>query len=149
MYGVIVAGTDGSPSSLGCVRHALELAKATGSRLQVVAVVRPGDASVMAAEGMGAAMGRASVAIQEAVQTHLAAVLDDVAKECQRAGVEAETSVVHGQPAQVLCDVAEAVQAGLIVVGNRGMKGARRFLGSVPNAVAHGASCAVLVVPTT
>jgi nucleotide-binding universal stress UspA family protein len=34
-------------------------------------------------------------------------------------------------------------------VGNRGMKGARRILGSVPNHVAHHASCAVMIVPTT
>jgi nucleotide-binding universal stress UspA family protein len=44
--------------------------------------------------------------------------------------------------------VAEAVDADLIVVGNRGMKGTRRLLGSVPNTVAHHAACDVLVVDT-
>ena len=29
------------------------------------------------------------------------------------------------------------------------MQGARRYLGSVPNSVAHGADCAVLVAKTT
>ena len=37
----------------------------------------------------------------------------------------------------------------LIVVGNKGMKGVRRVLGSVPNSVAHGAACSVLIVDTT
>jgi len=38
--------------------------------------------------------------------------------------------------------------ADLIVVGNRGMTGAGRILGSVPAAVAREAPCAVLIVPT-
>jgi nucleotide-binding universal stress UspA family protein len=33
-------------------------------------------------------------------------------------------------------------------VGNKGMKGVRRVLGSVPNAIAHSAGCAVLIVNT-
>ena len=37
----------------------------------------------------------------------------------------------------------------IIVVGNKGMKGAKRILGSVPNAVAHAAWCAVLIHNTT
>jgi nucleotide-binding universal stress UspA family protein len=40
------------------------------------------------------------------------------------------------------------VHAELIVVGNRGMTGARRLLGSVPNSVAHRAPCSVLIVHT-
>jgi nucleotide-binding universal stress UspA family protein len=45
--------------------------------------------------------------------------------------------------------VAEEQQVDLIVVGNKGMKGAKRILGSVPNAVAHAAPCAVLIHNTT
>jgi len=41
------------------------------------------------------------------------------------------------------------VEADLIVVGNKGMKGVRRVLGSVPNAVAHRSPCSVLIVQTT
>ena len=46
--------------------------------------------------------------------------------------------------ARFLCDQG----AQMIVVGNRGMAGARRVLGSVPNRVSHQASCGVLIVPT-
>jgi nucleotide-binding universal stress UspA family protein len=49
-------------------------------------------------------------------------------------------------PADAVLMVAEEVGADLIVVGNRGMKGARRVLGSVPNTIAHQASCSVLIV---
>jgi nucleotide-binding universal stress UspA family protein len=54
-----------------------------------------------------------------------------------------------GEAAEVLIDVATAQSADVIVVGNRGMTGAKRFLlGSVPNRVAHHAPCSVLVVRT-
>jgi nucleotide-binding universal stress UspA family protein len=36
----------------------------------------------------------------------------------------------------------------MIVVGNLGMSGARRLLGSVPNKVSHEAVCSVLIVAT-
>ena len=50
-----------------------------------------------------------------------------------------------GPPADAVVAVADKVDADLIVVGNKGMKGARRVLGSVPNSIAHGAPCSVLI----
>jgi nucleotide-binding universal stress UspA family protein len=50
----------------------------------------------------------------------------------------------------VILDVAEQVEADLIVVGNRGMNTLRRLIpGDVPNAVSHHAPCSVLIVRTT
>jgi nucleotide-binding universal stress UspA family protein len=49
----------------------------------------------------------------------------------------------------VLVELAEHLKADLLIVGNRGMTGVRRFmLGSVPNKVAHHAPCSVLIVDT-
>jgi nucleotide-binding universal stress UspA family protein len=46
--------------------------------------------------------------------------------------------------------VAEERGSDLIVVGNKGMTGAKRFLlGSVPNKVSHHAPCSVLIIRTT
>ena len=59
-----------------------------------------------------------------------------------------ETHARFGSPAEVLCDMAAHLSADLIVVGNRGMQGGRRFLGSVPNTVSHHAPCSVLIVDT-
>jgi nucleotide-binding universal stress UspA family protein len=64
-------------------------------------------------------------------------------------GVASETHPATGDPADALITVADREGADLIVVGNKGMKGARRVLGSVPNSVAHRASCSVLILPTT
>jgi nucleotide-binding universal stress UspA family protein len=62
--------------------------------------------------------------------------------------VTVTTHAVAGHPATAILSVAETVAADLIVVGNRGMKGTRRVLGSIPNHVSHHAACAVLVVDT-
>jgi nucleotide-binding universal stress UspA family protein len=60
--------------------------------------------------------------------------------------------VVHpatGAPADVIVTIATREHADLIVVGNKGMKGSRRVLGSVPNSIAHHAPCSVLIVDTS
>jgi nucleotide-binding universal stress UspA family protein len=63
------------------------------------------------------------------------------------AGVDVTTYARQGDPAAALLDVAEERRADLIVVGNKGMTGADRFLlGSVPNKVTHHAPCSVLVI---
>ena len=50
----------------------------------------------------------------------------------------------------MICEVAEKEGVDLIVVGNKGMTGAKRFLlGSVPNQVSHHSPCNVLIVKTT
>jgi nucleotide-binding universal stress UspA family protein len=64
--------------------------------------------------------------------------------------VKVEIHAVPGEPADALIGVAKEVGADLLVVGNRGMSGARRFvLGSVPNKVSHHSPCNLLVVDTT
>ena len=68
----------------------------------------------------------------------------------REAGVEVETFAREGDPADAILDVAEEQDADLIVVGNKGMTGAKRFLlGSVPNKVSHHAPCSVLIIRTT
>jgi nucleotide-binding universal stress UspA family protein len=63
-------------------------------------------------------------------------------------GVRAEFHSASGDPAEAIVRTADQVGADLIVVGNRGMKGVRRVLGSVPNTVAHSADCSVMIVDT-
>jgi nucleotide-binding universal stress UspA family protein len=62
--------------------------------------------------------------------------------------VQVERHVTGGSPAEALTDLAGRIGADLIVVGSKGMQGARRLIGSVPNSVAHGAPCSVLVAKT-
>ena len=78
------------------------------------------------------------------------AVLKESAEKAQEAGVDVETFAREGDPADAILDVAEEQNADLIVVGNKGMTGAKRFLlGSVPNKVSHHAPCSVMIIRTT
>jgi nucleotide-binding universal stress UspA family protein len=71
----------------------------------------------------------------------------DIARE---AGVEVDTHAREGDPADAILSVAEEQKADIVIVGNKGMTGAKRFLlGSVPNKVSHHAPCSVLIVKTT
>ena len=65
-------------------------------------------------------------------------------------GVATELYARQGDPADAILDVAEERGADLIVVGHKGMTGARRFmLGSVPHRVSHHAPCSVLIIRTS
>ena len=50
---------------------------------------------------------------------------------------------------QAIVDAARQRKADLIVLGSKGMQGARRMLGSIPNKVSHHAPCDLLIVQTT
>jgi nucleotide-binding universal stress UspA family protein len=77
-------------------------------------------------------------------------LLDQARAAATTAGVgEVETHARQGDAADAILDVAEEQGADLIVIGNKGMTGAKRFLlGSVPNKVSHHAPCSVLIVRT-
>jgi nucleotide-binding universal stress UspA family protein len=63
--------------------------------------------------------------------------------------VKVRTRLESGDPAETICDIAEEEGVDVIVVGNRGTQGKRRwFLGSVPNAVVQHAPTSVFIVDT-
>lgn len=120
--GRLLVGTDGSPSAEQAVRVAAELASALGAEL---VVVHAGD--------------------EEAGRR----IVEDVAQGIED-GPAVSTLVTEGRdPAQALMDAAAERQADVIVVGNRGMTGAKRLLGSIPNTISHHADRHVLIVRTT
>ena len=68
---------------------------------------------------------------------------------CASRGYAVTTHAVQEDPADALISVADTVDATMIVVGSKGMHGARRLtLGNVPNKVSHHARCNVLIVAT-
>ena len=144
MYKSIVVGTDGSPTATEAVRRAAALAAGWGAELHLVSAHVPANAKV--------AVGKASV--PEAADWKpdpgfkVDSVLDKAAVVARDGGVEVKIHAPKGDPADALIAVAEREGADLIIVGNRGMTGARRLLGSVPNKVTHHAGCSVLVVST-
>jgi nucleotide-binding universal stress UspA family protein len=147
MYSSIVVGTDGSETAREAVTRAIELARAVGGSLQVVSAYEP-----VSGQRLGDEQRDAPRDVQWRVnpREEVEATLSEAADEARAAGVHVETHARQGDPADAILDVAEEQRADLIVVGNEGMTGAKRFLlGSVPNKVSHHAPSSVLIIRTT
>jgi len=143
----IVVGTDGSDTAAEAVRQAIDLAKLTGAQLSVVSAYAPIPKRRVEEEREAAPR---DVQYEIGPREDVNLVLDAAAAAARKEGVEAQTHPVEGDPAEAILDVAEETKADLIVVGNKGMTGARRYLlGSVPNNVSHHAPCSVIIVRTT
>jgi nucleotide-binding universal stress UspA family protein len=143
----IVVGTDGSDSAREAVRQAAEIASLTDASLDVVSAYEPVPKRRVEAEREGAP---ADVQHVFGPREDVNLALDSAAAAAREVGVEVTPHAMDGDPADAILQTAEKVGADLIVVGNKGMTGARRFLlGSVPNKVSHHADCSVIIVRTT
>jgi nucleotide-binding universal stress UspA family protein len=148
VFASILVGTDGSDTATTAVRYAIDLARELGARLQIVSAYEPVPAERLVREGLEAPKDLEwTVNPREDVL----AMLEESSNEAQSIGVtDVHTFARQGDAADAILDVAEEQRADLIVVGNKGMTGAKRFLlGSVPNKVSHHAPCSVLIVRTT
>jgi nucleotide-binding universal stress UspA family protein len=146
MFKSIVVGTDGSDTANQAVRQAVELALAVGASIDLVSAYAPVPAQRLSEERRQAPEDlQWAITPREDVDATLAAA----AEIAQQAGVVVEVFPRQGDPADAILDVAEERDADLIIVGNKGMTGAKRFLlGSVPNKVSHHAPCSVLIIRT-
>ena len=134
MYTTIVVGAHKSQTAQRAVAEAIALAQALGAHLHLVSAY-PKDS--------GPIDGKDTPGRAEAERSMDALVLSTGAHQ------QITTHALPGDPAKAILTVAKDVGADLIVVGNKGMKGKGRFLGSVPNDIAHQAPCAVLIVSST
>jgi nucleotide-binding universal stress UspA family protein len=147
MFTSIVVGTDGSETAGKAVLQATELARQVGASISLVSAYEPVSGKRLRDEKREVPKDMEwMVNPREDVE----ATLKDAAEEVERAGVKADTFAREGDAADAILDVAEETHADLIVVGNKGMTGTKRFLlGSVPNKVSHHAPCSVLIIRTT
>ena len=129
----IVAGTDGSATATLAMDRTGELAKALGAPVHVVCVPSALEAHEWPAR----------ISAQQ--------IVAEASDRLRSHGVEVQThlpKVLQGEAALALVGVAEQEHAQMLVVGNKGMTGIRRLMGSLPNRVSHEARCDVLIVPT-
>jgi nucleotide-binding universal stress UspA family protein len=125
MFEKIVVGVSKAESAQKAARYAIDMATKYGAELNLVmAFDDKDDSDRRHAEGFLESMAMSTV-------------------------LTTRTHALPGDPAAALLQVADEIGADLIVIGNRGMKGAGRILGSVPNSVAHKAPCSVMIVNTT
>jgi nucleotide-binding universal stress UspA family protein len=141
VFDIILVGADGSPTAAGAVQKAIAMVKLTGGQLHIVTAYKPEEiiSSVREIDEYLKSVGSSN---------HAESLLANLAAQARIAGVEAKTHMSKRPPADAICEVAVEVNADLIVVGNKGMHGVHRILGSVPNSVAHNAPCDVLVAFT-
>jgi nucleotide-binding universal stress UspA family protein len=139
----IVVGTDGSETAKVAVGEAVRLAKSLGAGVHLVSGYKPLRGAKIAGAPEGAAKVWAPLP-----DANVEAVLSEAAAGIRMQDVEVKTHALEEEPADALLRVAGEVGASMIVVGSKGMHGAKRVLGSVPNAISHKAACNVLIVWT-
>jgi len=140
VYKNLLVGADSSSTALRAVEAAVELAEVFDAKLHIVTAYKPESVKVP----------DLPEEFRYTANVHPAdALLDELKATAKRADVRVEVHAATGEPAEAICRVAGRVGADLVIVGNKGMRGARRVLGSVPNSIAHKAPCAVLIVDTT
>src|SRR6266511_683400 len=136
MFGRIVVGTDGSET-------ASEAAKLSGAQLDIVSAYEPIPQQRLKEEAQEVP-GDVAHGVGPREDVNLA--LESASGTAKQEGLDPQTHPREGDPADAILDVAEETGADLIIVGNKGMTGAKRFLlGSVPNKVSHHAPCGVMI----
>jgi nucleotide-binding universal stress UspA family protein len=139
VYNTVVVGADDSATARQAVVVAADIAKMTGATLHIVTAYDPKSVRVQDLPEEF----RYSTTVNPADL-----LLQDLTRIADERGLKSHMHPSPGHPAEVIIRVAERENADLIVVGNKGMLGRRRVLGSVPNSVAHGAPCSVMLVDT-
>jgi len=144
MFASVLVATDGSETASEAVRVATEMARSFGSTLHIANVYKGGAAGTLQVPDM-------TMGVPEGIdrQSLASTQTESIAADARTKGLTVETHVVRGNVADNIVAIAEENAIELIVVGNKGMKGLKRVLGSVPNDIAHAAPCAVLIVNTT
>jgi len=140
----IGVGYDGAPESEAALALAGSLALCTGAALRVLGVV---DDSVPMIGRKPALQDRVLAMWEELLKPQAAALLERAQSASEATGAElAEVDVRRGRPADALMELCE--QVDLLVIGSRRWGDAARvLLGGTGEALMHGASAPVLVVP--
>lgn len=132
----ILVAVDGSPQSIRAVRMALNIAKAVGASIDFISVSELSDIPTLMAEAQN-----------EQSEEYARLALGMSMKLALAKGVKAEVVLRKGHPAGQIVRYADEIKPDLIVLGSRGLSGARgAILGSVSTAVSRSTGYAVLIV---
>jgi nucleotide-binding universal stress UspA family protein len=147
VFDTMVVGTDGSDTATEAVRQAGALAATLGAKVHLVSAYESVSERRLRDEHN---RPRPDLQWMLHPREDAATTLEQARLVLEQTGVEVETHAREGDPADAILDVAEEQDADVIVVGNKGMTGAKRFLlGSVPNKVSHHAPCSVMIIRTS
>jgi nucleotide-binding universal stress UspA family protein len=138
----VVVGFDGSPEARVALAGGVELARASGAPLKLVAVAEPPVVSYGKGGGMSQAWYELKDAIEKIMRERLTKAVESLPDE-----MPVESALVSGEPASVLAEIATA-EGGLLLLGSRAYGPLRRvLLGSVSAALVRSAPGPLVVHP--
>lgn len=137
MYDTILVPTDGSDPANRAVEHALVLADRYDASIYGVYCVetyRYGETALSSAE-----------IVLNQLEEQGDAILHELESRADNAGIDCDWRLCHGQPWKQISDIADAVDADLVVIGYQGQGHTRtKKIGSVAERVVRNVDRPVL-----
>jgi nucleotide-binding universal stress UspA family protein len=134
----ILVAHDGSDAADKALLEAASIAQQFGSKLTVISVVPNLCFSEIGAD---------CETVTQLYRAEIEGAMEGVKEMLREKGIEAETIILEGNPADVIVDHARGMDMDLVIVGSTGKHATERtMLGSVSSRVAANAPCSVLVV---
>lgn len=138
---VIIVGVDESTTASAAALTAASLANSLDAELHVVTAYGVRQRTIFT-DGVERTI-YANISSFEGIAKTQAAAL-----KAEFPHLRVKSSAVEGKPAAALVAAAEALSADFIVVGNKGVQGPSRVLGSIARAVSAEATCDVYIANT-
>ncbi|WP_299348377.1 universal stress protein [uncultured Shimia sp.] len=144
MSNSVLLAIDGSPGGERALSYAMERAKLGGAKLIVAYVIEWSQYSFNTPEENAERHKRREQEISRATDT----IVQPAADKLNAAGIDCETIVTHGPPAETIIRLAEKHGVAQIVIGRRGQSGIKALLfGSVAGNLIQTSPVPVVVVP--
>ncbi|MFP8951427.1 universal stress protein [Natrialbaceae archaeon A-arb3/5] len=138
MYETILFPTDGSEHASAVADHAIDIAETRDATLHALSVVD--DRAFLVLDDDRVAD------VREDLQENAHEATDEAATRATEHGLDIETAVDTGNPAECIVDYADANDVDLIVMGTSGDEYENNVVGSVSQRVVRTASVPVLTV---
>ncbi|MDQ2050730.1 universal stress protein [Natronolimnohabitans sp. A-GB9] len=138
MYDTVLVPTDGSEQAAVAATHAIDIAETRSAAVHVLSVVDDRAFLVLGDDRIEA--------VREDLQANAHEAVDTVATEASGKGLDVETKIETGHPAECIVDYAGTHDVDLIVMGTSGNEYERNVVGSVSQRVVREAPVPVLTV---
>jgi nucleotide-binding universal stress UspA family protein len=143
MSDVFIVGFDGADASRRAAQLACGLAKHSNGRVHLVYVLEWSPYSFLTKEEVAERHKRREMELSRAAE-----IVKPVADELSASGVTVTHEVRYGHAGELLCEIAQKLNASQIFVGRRGSRSlADRLLGGLAISLVQAAPVAVTVVP--
>jgi nucleotide-binding universal stress UspA family protein len=137
MYDRILVPTDGSTGTAHVALHAIELAEEHGATIHAIHVLDTNLTGHLADAGIS----------RDSLDSQAEQTVETINRMADSHGVDCETEIQEGSPADTILSYARELSADLIVAGTHGRSGVKRHLiGSVTERLVRHSTCPVLTV---